>query len=214
MSHPTPPAEPEFDGAPEAGDGEDVDKAALLTQLYNQLRAMARRQVEGQPAGLTLQATDIVNLAAVKIWNSDHKCNDEDHFLRVASIAMRQVLVDHAKAKQAAKRRGKRVDVELDKIAASYGERVGGDLLALEASLEQLEKRDPQLVQLVQLRFFAQQPMTTCARVMGLSERHARRQMAAAKAWLRRDMGLDAKPGNEDAADDEASAGDQATGVA
>lgn len=149
---------------------------------------MARRHLAHQPDGHTLQATALVHEAYLRLCRPGASpYQGRDHFMAVAAVAMRTVVVDHARRKAAGKRSAAGGRVELDALVREYEDRAG-DLLELDQALARLAEADPLLAQLVELRFFGGQPMEECARVLGLSERQAYRWWQAARAVLRQEL--------------------------
>jgi RNA polymerase sigma factor (TIGR02999 family) len=112
--------------------------------------------------------------------------SSQSDFMRAAAVAMRRILVDHARAKNAAKRRGgRRVELDLDDVAQMNRD---GDLDALDDALERLSKEQPQVVELVQLRFFAGLSIPAAAQILGISPRTADTWWAYARGWLAEDL--------------------------
>ena len=169
-----------------AGDASASEE--LIALLYEELRALARRHMAGQAGDHTLQPTALVNEAWLRLAGDGARaCVDRNHFVQLASLAMRQVLVDHARAKQRDKRRAPGLRVELEDLVAEYERRSGG-LVALDAALERLAKRDPDAVRLIELRFFGGRSMEEAAELLGVSERQARRWWAAARLQLHEEL--------------------------
>src|SRR5204863_9241232 len=168
-----------------AGDGGSRDRLAEL--VYDQLHAMARGQLRGM-RGHTLQPTALVNEAWLKLIGSDADFGNRQHFLGVASKAMRSVLVDHVRRKRADKRGGDAQRVELDEtIAFLEGGEV--DLLDLDEALAELESDDAMLARLVEMRFFSGMTNAEIAAVEGCSESTIERGWRLARARLRRRLG-------------------------
>ncbi len=152
--------------------------------LYEQLRGMADRMMRGQPPGHTLQTTALMNEAYLRVaQGATSHFESEPQFFALASRVMRSVLVDHARGKQRSKRQARGERVSLDGIAAAYAEQ-DMDLVGLDDALVELAKRDPQLVQLVELRYFGGRSMGEAAAMLGLSYRSAEREWAFARGWL------------------------------
>ena len=170
----------------EAGDRQASEE--LLPLVYDELRKLARARLTQELPGQTLQATDLVHEAyqrLVKVADGqDEKWNSTGHFFGAAAEAMRRILIDRARAKQAQKRGGdlQRVELEgLDHPAAQKPER----LLELDEALQQLEHEDPEKAELVKLRFFAGLTNKQAAKVLGISPATADRVWAYARAWLK-----------------------------
>ncbi len=156
----------------------------LLAETYDLLRRMASRHLSGRRRSATLNTTLIVHEAWLKLSrDDDRRFNDEDHYLATASQAMRQVLVDHARRKLAEKRGGgaEHLDIDEHPVAASAAET---QLLDLDAALQDLSKRDPDLERIVECRFFAGLTVNETARVLGKSVRTIERDWARARTYL------------------------------
>jgi RNA polymerase sigma factor (TIGR02999 family) len=163
------------------------DHAALkkLTPLvYEELRRLAHYYMEGQRSDHTLQTTALVNEAYLRL--ADQKTatfTDRSHFFAVAAKAMRQVLVNHAKASQRKKRGGGAAKVELDEAALVAPEQPGA-ILELNDALERLAMLDSRKAQVVELRYFGGLKQDEIAEVLKISIVTVRRDWVFAKAWL------------------------------
>jgi RNA polymerase sigma factor (TIGR02999 family) len=167
----------------EAAHGGDKQAAAeLLPLVYDELRRLATAKMAGEKPGHTLNATALVHEAYLRLTGRE-TFSSRSHFLRAAAAAMRRVLVDHARAKSAAKRggEGQRIELELDHLAMAP---TPDDLLALDEALSQFAKEHPQQAALVQLRYFGGQTLQQCAELLGVSARTADTWWAYARAWL------------------------------
>ncbi len=170
---------------PDEGDARD----RLLGELYAELRARAERCLRGQPPDLTLQATALVHEACLKLFGRERlESEDRSHLLALASTAMRSVLVDHVRAKNRVKRTAPGERVPLDGISVAFEERAV-DLLALHEALERLAGFDADMARAVELHFFGGLPLEETARMVGLAQRTFERRWAAARAWLRAEIG-------------------------
>ena len=167
--------------------------AALIKALYPQLKRIARDLRWRYGAGETMRSTALVNECYLKLRRA-HGFADEAHFLRTAARAMRQVLVNHAAARLAAKRGGgKAADSFEDDLPVIYWES-DDRLLAINAALERLAGYAPRLAQIVELRFFGGYSEHEIAVLTNCNERTVRRDWVKAKAILLVDMqgdGLD-----------------------
>lgn len=162
--------------------------AHLLPEVYEELRSLAAHYLRQERVDHTLQPTALVHEAFLKLSRQSRlDVNDRTHFLAIAAGAMRQVLVDHARAHLAAKRGGgwQRITVD-ESVAVS----AGGieDLLILDDTLRRLAELDEPAARIVEMRFFAGLTEAEIAQAMGMSERWVRGQWAFARAWLRREM--------------------------
>lgn len=157
---------------------------ALVPLVYGELRRQADRYLRRQRIGHTLQATAVVNEAFLKLIDQTSvSWKDRSHFFAVASRAMRQILVDHARRRHAGKRGGDATRVVLEDGTASVQPR-GVDLMALDDALARLEALDPGQAHLVELRFFGGLTVEETAVVLGCSPATVKRAWSSARAWL------------------------------
>jgi len=161
---------------------------ALWPQVYEELRRLARRSMRGQGPEHTLEPTALVHEAYLKLSRSPGlDASDQARFLGLAARAMRQILVDHARGKAAAKRGDGGIRVELaDDVGATPPPAV--DLLALHAALDRLAAYDERKVRIVEMRYLAGLTLEEVAEVLGLSVPTVKRDAAMAKAWLFREL--------------------------
>ena len=164
------------------GDGGATDE--LLPFVYEQLREIARRLLRGAKASQTLQPTELIHEAYVRLGDApDAAWESEQHFRRVAARAMRFVLVDRARARRADKRGGGHRHVTLETQwaeAASDSDQV----LFVHDGLERLQAVDAQLAQIVELRFFAGLTLEETGKVLGMSHQGVHRAWLFARGWL------------------------------
>ena len=160
----------------------------LWPQVYEELRRLARRSMRGQGPEHTLEPTALVHEAYLKLSRSPGlDASDQARFLGLAARAMRQILVDHARGKAAAKRGDGGIRVELaDDLGATPPPAV--DLLALHAALDRLASFDERKVRIVEMRYLAGLTLEEVAAVLGLSVPTVKRDAAMAKAWLFREL--------------------------
>jgi RNA polymerase sigma factor (TIGR02999 family) len=164
-----------------AGDPRAADE--LFDRVYGELRHMAAAQVRGD-ARPDVSPTELVHEAYLRLFPGPAPAfADRAYFFAAAATAMRRVRVDHARARQAARRGGDRRRVDLDS-AAAHKPGPDLDLVALDDALNKLAAKDPRKGKLVELRFFAGLTMPEVAEVLGVSLATAERQWAYAKAWL------------------------------
>ena len=172
------------------------DKAALdvlMPRVYEELRKMARHYMAAERPGHTLQTTALINEAYLRLI--DHKemrWQNRAHFFAVAAQAMRRVLVDHARSRDAAKRGGGAIKASLEDAAEIPARRL--ELVALDAALNDLAAIDPRMSQVVELRYFGGLSVEETAEVLGVSPVTVMRDWSAAKAWLLREL-TKGKPG-------------------
>jgi RNA polymerase sigma-70 factor, ECF subfamily len=171
----------------------------LMPLVYEELRRIAGRYVSRERPGQTLQATALVNEAFVRLSNErPRQFENRTHFLAIAALSMRQILVQRARARAAANRGGAPVRVTLNdgnlspaEVAAGFG-RPGDrdandiDVLALDEALERLAALDAEQARIVELRYFAGLTIEETADVLGSSPATVKRQWAMARAWLKR----------------------------
>ena len=164
--------------------GDDAAAQELLPLLYDELRSLAARQFRGQPSNHTLQPTVLVHEAFMRlVGRPDKDWNDRKHFFAVAATAMRQILVNHARAKNTDKRGGGERPVVLnDDIVGEAGHNL--DVLDLNDAMEKLAAIDPRKHRVVELRFFAGLTVPEVAEVMELSVTSIESEWRAARAWL------------------------------
>jgi len=172
------------------GDSSAIDQ--LIPLVYDELRSLARRQLRRERAGHTLHATALVHEAYAKLSGGTFDASDRGHFLSIAARAMRQVLVDHARTRDAAKRGGGWARTTLSDGDHAVGFRPD-ELIALDQALEQLDDRQRQVVE---LRFFAGLEEREVAEVLGVTDRTVRRDWVKARAWLYRMLYPDSSPGD------------------
>ena len=171
-----------------AESGDESARAELLDLVYDELHALAQRQMLRESPGHTLQPTALVHEAWLRMVGSlDGEQGNRQQFFAFASRVMRNVLVDHARARRTEKRGGDRAREELVDAVVSYEDRAH-DLLELDEALNRLGEVDEQLVQIVELRFFGGLTSREAADVLQMSLRSLERGWATARAWLRASM--------------------------
>ena len=164
--------------------GDAAARGELMARVYAELRALAGHYLAGERREHTLQPTALVHEAFVRLSNgASFPAESRAQFFALAARSMRQVLIDHARARRRAKRDAERT--ELDEALVAFEDRAL-DLLALDEALGELERAEPRLARLIELRFFAGLESDEIARVEGLSERTVRRDLLFARGWLRR----------------------------
>jgi RNA polymerase sigma factor (TIGR02999 family) len=175
--------------------GDPAAPARLFEVVYADLRALAARHVRGAREGPS--ATSLVHEAFLRLERrADLPFEDRAHFFATASRAMRQIVIDDARGRQAQKRGGGRADLDLDAIAVAapaIGTPVE-DLLALDAALVKLEAEDARLAQVVEWHFFGGLTLTEIAEVQNMSRRTVQRDWRAARALLHLELAGSAPP--------------------
>jgi RNA polymerase sigma factor (TIGR02999 family) len=177
-----------------AGDPEAL--SLLVPLVYEDLRRLARWQLRGSGSRRTLDTTALVHEAYLRLVDQTRgSWKDRAHFFAVAARAMRQILIDYARRRSAAKRGGGQPSISLEEerhgSAAAEAER----LLALEEALEALARIDERLPRIVECRFFAGMTDEETAEALGVSTRTVQRDWMRARAWLREVMGGAEPPG-------------------
>lgn len=172
-----------------SGDQAALDE--LLPLVYDELRRQARRYMRAQPAGHTLQTTALVHEAYLRlVGQSSVEWEGRAHFFGVAAKAMRSILVDHARARNAAKRGGWARAITLDDAGGVAGPQASVDVLALDEALGRLAELDSRKSQLVELRYFGGLGIDEAAAVLGVSPATVKRDWTTARAWLRRELSV------------------------
>ena len=167
-----------------AGEGDSHATKELLHVVYDELRGLAKSWMANTPPGQTLQPTALVHEAFLRLVGKDQtNWQNRGHFFFAASRAMRDILVENARAKGRIKRGGDRRRVDLDNLSVAI-DAPGDDLLALDAALSQLEKEYPWEHQIVMLRFFAGMTNDEAAKAMDAPLRTIERDWRFARVWL------------------------------
>ena len=166
---------------------EDPPAAEVSPEIYAELRRIAAALMRRESPGQTLQATALVHEAYVRLAQARPAWSDRQHFVGIAARSMRQVLVDHARARGAAKRWAglDRVSLHESLHAGTAAEEM---LPALDDALTRLEQLDPEQARIVELRFFAGLGVDEAAAALGLSPATLKRRWALARAWLHREL--------------------------
>ena len=158
----------------------------LTPLVYKELRQLAASYLRKERQGHTLQPTALVHEAYLRLVDqSDPNWQNRSHFYGVAARLMRQILVDHARRKQASKRAGQKVPLE---DAVSFQEQRSRDLMALDTSLTALEKIDPRKCKAVELRYFGGLSTEEIAQVLEISANTVLHDLRMAEAWLHQEM--------------------------
>jgi RNA polymerase sigma factor (TIGR02999 family) len=172
----------------------DGDRAAaerLFPMVYEELRALAGSFMKRESAGHTLQPTAVVHEAYLKLIDQERaNWRDRAHFMAVAAQAIRRVLIDHARRRQAAKRGGDRCRLTLDEAIAPAATREV-DFLAIDDALGRLAELHERQARVVELRFFGGLNIEEAAAVLGISRATVTDDWAVARAWLSRELADD-----------------------
>jgi RNA polymerase sigma factor (TIGR02999 family) len=172
-------------------DGDERALDRLLPMVYDQLRGVAHRRLEGERTGHTLQTTALVHEAYARMAGADLRWQDRAHFFALAARTMRRILVDYARARVAEKRGGSAVPVSLDALTVEIAGDGGmdADVLALHDALERLETQDPRKAKVVEAHVFGGLTYDETAEALGISAATVDRDLRLAKAWLARELG-------------------------
>jgi RNA polymerase sigma factor (TIGR02999 family) len=180
----------------ERGDPKAADQ--LLPLVYDELRKLAAWKLAQESPGQTLQPTALVHEAYLRLvgGENDHKWQSRGHFFAAATEAMRRILIENARRKQAEKHGGGRSRVDLDdaEVAART---TSDELLELDDLLSRLACEDPDAAQLVKLRLYAGLSIEESAEVLGISRSGAYQQWTFARAWLNSRLRGKAAPEDE-----------------
>ena len=185
----------------------------LMPLVYDELRRIAASYIRGERQGQTLQATALVNEAFVRMAaERTRHFNGRTHFLAIAALSMRQILIQRARARRALKRGGAPARVTLDDVRVAPDKIQAGfappdrnrhndiDLLALDEALHKLEDLDESLARIVELRYFGGLTVEETAEVVGVSSATVKRQWTLARVWLKRALEGEPAPGMDDTA--------------
>ena len=166
----------------------DPETAEDLTPLvYHELRRIAAAYMRRERPGQTLQPTALVHEVYLRLAGAGTPWRDRRHFVAIAARSMRQILVEHARARGAQRRWA-----GLDRVPLSESLAVSADpegmLPALDEALTRLERLDPELTRIIELRFFAGLSIEDAADALGMSPATLKRRWAMARAWLFREL--------------------------
>lgn len=184
------------------GQGDQGARDQLMPLVYAQLRAQARRRMRQERSGQTLQTTELVHEAYLRLTRAeDVDWQDRVHFFALSAQIMRRILVDAARARAAAKRGGgvQRLEhsstVDLDQFPAADSN-AALSLCALDDALESLARIDPRRARVIELRFFGGLSVEETADALQVSPQTVMRDWRLARAWLARELSGDALPGS------------------
>ena len=167
----------------------DADALNLLIPLvYGELHRLARHHLSRERGEHTLQSTALVNEVYMRLLGQGLAVENRTHFFAVSSHLMRQILVDYARRHRAAKRGEGFERVTLSEAEALLPQAKNLDLLALDDALNDLGRADPQLIKIVELRFFGGLSIEESAMVLGISQSTVKREWTTARAWLHREL--------------------------
>ena len=170
----------------EQGNTQAADE--LLPLVYEELRLLASQKLSQEPPGQTLQSTALVHEAYIRLVGEESQnWENRRHFFLAAAEAMRRILIDNARRKKSQKRGGNQQKVELDYIAVT-DKNMPGELLELNEALNRLADHDPEVADLVKLRYFGGLTLEQAAKIKDISRRTAGRNWKYARLWLYREM--------------------------
>jgi RNA polymerase sigma factor (TIGR02999 family) len=180
-------------------DGDHRAARSLFPLVYQQLRRRAAQLLAGERRDHTLQRTALVHEAYLRLVDAGCAFQGRLHFLNAAALAMRRILINHARDKGRVKRGGRMQRANLDEAATVLDENDRIDWLALDEALEELGKVSPRQAQVVNLRYFAGLSDGEIAELLKISPPTVRRDWATARPWLYRRMcGSPQCPGSPD----------------
>jgi RNA polymerase sigma-70 factor, ECF subfamily len=165
--------------------GDEGARDELVAVVHPQLRQIAARYLQHERASHTLEPNALVNELWMRLMGGEPiPFNNRAHFFAVAAQTMRRILIDHARARVAAKRGGEQFRVSLSAIEGWNPVQQSEDMLALDEALSKLERADPRAARVVELRFFGGLSEDEVAEVVGVSTITVKRDWKAARAWL------------------------------
>jgi RNA polymerase sigma factor (TIGR02999 family) len=169
------------------GDRNVLDR--LVAILYPELRRLARKYLRNERAGHTLQSTGLVHEAYARLSEQDHRTyRNRAHFMSVASYLMRQILVDHARVRNAQKRGRDVAKTPLDEATVLSTEKPDM-ILAVDDALMELKRKDDVKARLIEMRFFGGMTAEDSAEALEMPVERVRRHLRVAQAWLKQRLG-------------------------
>ena len=167
---------------PGPGDTISGDSTALASQLYSELKSIARRHMMRERYGHTLQPTALVHEAYIRMAKSEDPSTNRERFLALASITMRRVLIDYARRRKALRRAGAQLTVTLSEDLKQ--DELNLEVFALEEALTDLEAMDARPARIVEMRLFGGLSNEEIAAVLNISPRTVKRDWIMARTWL------------------------------
>lgn len=166
--------------------GDLAARERLVALVYDELRPLAGGFIRAERVGHTLQPTALVHEALMRLFDEQtlHTIENRAHFFNAAALAMRRILLDHARAKATRKRGGDARRVALDDILTVF-EETGIDLLDLSEALDELASSDPRRHEFIQLHYFTGLTQAQISEISGLSHTTVENDLREAKRWLR-----------------------------
>ncbi len=167
-----------------SGEGRKDAMERLVPLVYDELRSLARSHLRHERPDHSLQATALVHEVYLRLLKSaSPSWKNRRHFFRAAALAMRRILIEHARSRTRIKRGGHRIRVEISGIDLAEEQNLD-QVLALDEAFQRLEKQDPRAADVVRLRFYAGLSVEETAEALDISERTVKREWAFARAWL------------------------------
>jgi RNA polymerase sigma factor (TIGR02999 family) len=165
--------------------GDRTCESRLYELVYAELKRMAAAQLRNERADHTLQPSALVNEAYLRLLGPARVgWDNRAHFFKTASGVMRNILVDHARARRAHKRDGRLQRVELDADMAMFSDADFDRVLAVDAALQRLAEWDERQAKVVELRYFSGFDVDETASILGVSAKTVKRDWSMARAWL------------------------------
>jgi RNA polymerase sigma-70 factor (ECF subfamily) len=172
-----------------ATNGDRLALETLLPLVYGELRRLAAHYLRGERPGQTLQPTALVHEAYLKLLKDrPDRWQNRAHFCAIAAHAMRQILIERARARDALKRGGGQPRVTFDESLPASSAEQPVDLVALDAALDRLARLDAGQARIVELRFFGGLSIEEVADAMSISPATVKRHWALARAWLAKEL--------------------------
>lgn len=170
-------------------EGDPLAAKELLPVVYRELHQLATAKMRHERGDHTLQPTALLHEAFLRLVGDVdvNRWDGRAHFFSAAAEAMRRILIDHARQKNAVKRGGQLQRLDINEVL-SFDESKADSLLELDSALQKLAQVDPELVKIVELRFFAGLSVEQTAEALNISERTVKRHWAYARAWLQREL--------------------------
>lgn len=169
----------------QCADRGEASLASMLPLVYDELRALAARQLSRQRPDHTLQPTALINEAYLRLAGQDYEnWQSRREFVLIAATVMRHVLVDYARQRGAQKRPQAQQQLDIDEVEP--GQAFGGELIAIDEVLDQLSAIDKRQARIVELRYFAGLSMDETASTLDISRSTVAREWRMARAWLHR----------------------------
>lgn len=170
-------------------EGNELALEQLMPLVYDELKAIAKRYMSGQNNRPTFQTTELIHEAYLKLaGNNKHQWENRSHFFGVASKAMRHILIDHARLRQAEKRGGGKTQIMSLKEGNVISPERAEEYIALDDALKDLEKLDKRKARVVEMRYFGGLTVEEVAEVLKVAKITVKRDWSFSKTWLLREL--------------------------